>query len=808
MGSRLKVFLVGFVDVHEGLGVAIHEGEPGVLHLDHHAVAGLEGVGHVGDGEGHARDFARREGFRAFEAIAVAPAQDVAAHQHLVAAHGHLPGVGGVARQLVGKHVDELHHVVGIGAGGAHPEVDLQRPGEGDAFGEYVRLVDHHIGPAGGEALVVGHVLAGAAQVHVFGIGHGAVGVGDVLVVAGARDRRWCKRQATTGLQVEARFGGFCRWPVAERVPFVAAGDEDGRFRPIFFALAPEVVVEEGQLHILVLFGGIEAPVHVAQVFGYATGPLPVVPGAHEQEVVGTGRVLLLNGRVHGQRAKGVLGIEPAAHGQHGRRHLGEMGARVAGLPEFIVVGVAHQVFPEGDGVAEILVVDVLDRAHLQEEVVVILRGIVVAAGPFARGFRPRLAEAGVEGKGIHEEKGAAVVKVVADEPVGDRRLGRNGPQGGMGLGQRHGRVEARVGNAEDAHAAVVVGHVLHEPVDGIVGVAVLVKVLGPGFVGNEGAHVHEGAFALVLAAHILESDDVAGLNQLDHGAEPAGVLVGRGLSIIGRPPEQDGGGCRSVIGQVVGSEQPGAVAHGDVGLVLGPQRVGPGVGSLSGRSQRRGARDDSQRLCLPHKSRLRQAIVKIFFSIRGYTPGVLPQVSNQKKSSTMATSENKEHPAFLEYVYQLNAGTELTEALQLSLQAIDDLDITQLNRIGLKTYEEGKWTIHTILQHLIDWERIWCFRAILFARGEGTIPVAHDQEVMGQNSNADELSLEQLVHELRVVRQSTILMFASFNQKILATNCRFFEYEMPLSAIGLTITAHQIHHFKVIKERYLPLDQ
>ncbi|MEL7532272.1 MAG: DinB family protein [Bacteroidota bacterium] len=171
-----------------------------------------------------------------------------------------------------------------------------------------------------------------------------------------------------------------------------------------------------------------------------------------------------------------------------------------------------------------------------------------------------------------------------------------------------------------------------------------------------------------------------------------------------------------------------------------------------------------------------------------------------------MEKSEKKD-PAFLEYVYQLNEGLTLPEALTLSLEKIDEIDIAQLKRIGLKTYQKDKWSIHKILQHLIDWERIWCFRAVIFARAEGTIPVAHDQEIMGANANADELSIEHLVSELRMVRQSTIMMFESFNQKILNKSCVFFEYEMPLFAIGLTIAAHQIHHFNVIKERYLPLD-
>ncbi len=172
-----------------------------------------------------------------------------------------------------------------------------------------------------------------------------------------------------------------------------------------------------------------------------------------------------------------------------------------------------------------------------------------------------------------------------------------------------------------------------------------------------------------------------------------------------------------------------------------------------------------------------------------------------------MKNQKVENSPEFLEYVFELNGEIEVNEALQLSLNEIDQLDIAQMNRIGSKTYQKGKWTIHKILQHLIDWERIWCFRAIIFVRGEGTIPVAHDQEVMGENSNANELSIEQLVNELRIVRQSTIAMFASFNKKHLDTKCVFFEYEMPLYAIGLTIRAHQIHHFNIINERYIPLD-
>src|SRR5690554_4700446 len=169
-----------------------------------------------------------------------------------------------------------------------------------------------------------------------------------------------------------------------------------------------------------------------------------------------------------------------------------------------------------------------------------------------------------------------------------------------------------------------------------------------------------------------------------------------------------------------------------------------------------------------------------------------------------MTKIETNKRPAFLEYVRELNGDVELMEALTSSLTAIENLDIIQFKRIGLKTYEKDKWSVHKILQHLIDWERIWCYRAVILARKEGTLPDGLDEEIMGENSNADELSIGQLINELKVVRKSTIMLFESFNEKILGINCKFFEYEMPLFTIGYIITAHQIHHFNVIKEKYI----
>lgn len=173
-----------------------------------------------------------------------------------------------------------------------------------------------------------------------------------------------------------------------------------------------------------------------------------------------------------------------------------------------------------------------------------------------------------------------------------------------------------------------------------------------------------------------------------------------------------------------------------------------------------------------------------------------------------MKRSNIKEVPEDFANYINLIEDIELAEAFHKSLEQIDDLDIGQLKRIGLKVYAEGKWSVNKVILHLTDWERIWCYRALLFARKEGTVLEGLEEEVMAAHSNADELPIEQLMAELRAVRMATKAMFDTFNHDILLTNCTFYKYQMPVLAIGFTIIAHQRHHFNILKERYLPLDQ
>src|SRR5262245_39342258 len=86
LGGFLEVGGEGLGDLHELLRIAVGEGEPRTLHLDHDAVTRAEGVGDVGHGEGDAIRFAGLEGDGLFEALAEFTAEGFAAYQLLIAA--------------------------------------------------------------------------------------------------------------------------------------------------------------------------------------------------------------------------------------------------------------------------------------------------------------------------------------------------------------------------------------------------------------------------------------------------------------------------------------------------------------------------------------------------------------------------------------------------------------------------------------------------------------------------------------------------------------------------------------------------
>lgn len=171
-----------------------------------------------------------------------------------------------------------------------------------------------------------------------------------------------------------------------------------------------------------------------------------------------------------------------------------------------------------------------------------------------------------------------------------------------------------------------------------------------------------------------------------------------------------------------------------------------------------------------------------------------------------MKRSDIKTMPQYFEkYINQVD-DLELSQAFDESVKQLDLLDRSLLTRLDGKRYAPGKWTTKETLQHVIDWERILSFRALLFARKEGSTPQGVDGDLLAANMNANQRTIDSLIDELKITRLSTKSLFDSFDDETLRNTGINWKYEISVLAMGFTIVGHQIHHLKILEERYYPL--
>ena len=117
--------------------------------------------------------------------------------------------------------------------------------------------------------------------------------------------------------------------------------------------------------------------------------------------------------------------------------------------------------------------------------------------------------------------------------------------------------------------------------------------------------------------------------------------------------------------------------------------------------------------------------------------------------------------------------------------------------------YAQGKWTIKEVLQHMTDTERIFCYRALCFARKEPASLPGFDENDYAANSNANERTWESLVDEFLAVRKATEYLFKSFGQEQLALSGTANNNLTSVASVGFITLGHFYHHKRVLEERY-----
>jgi len=165
--------------------------------------------------------------------------------------------------------------------------------------------------------------------------------------------------------------------------------------------------------------------------------------------------------------------------------------------------------------------------------------------------------------------------------------------------------------------------------------------------------------------------------------------------------------------------------------------------------------------------------------------------------------NSNEYLPYYQTYLDYLPDEELISQLIDLRNQFVEFLE--KLTPVDLNlSYAEGKWTVAQVLQHVLDTERIFQYRALSIARKDKTTLPGFDQDSYVTVSNANNRKLPEFLNEFVMVRNSGIALFESFDKEMLKEIGNANGAPLSPRAAGFIAAGHQKHHLILFKKLYL----
>lgn len=154
----------------------------------------------------------------------------------------------------------------------------------------------------------------------------------------------------------------------------------------------------------------------------------------------------------------------------------------------------------------------------------------------------------------------------------------------------------------------------------------------------------------------------------------------------------------------------------------------------------------------------------------------------------------------YIEQVWEDSALEALENSFNETISTFENLNETK----GNHRYQEGKWTIKQLLQHIIDTERVFIYRALRLSRKDATPLPGFSEDDFAENDNTTHLTLSEIIEDYSLVRKGSISFFQKIDSSVLDFEGKASKLIFTPRIVCWITAGHNIHHLKVLKERYL----
>lgn len=147
--------------------------------------------------------------------------------------------------------------------------------------------------------------------------------------------------------------------------------------------------------------------------------------------------------------------------------------------------------------------------------------------------------------------------------------------------------------------------------------------------------------------------------------------------------------------------------------------------------------------------------------------------------------------------------GADLRQVLAVQPDALRTACAGLSEAEALHRYEEGKWSVKEVVGHISDAERIFSYRALRIARGDGTPLMAFDENAYVTVANFDRRPLGDLVDEFETVRRQTLSLLAGLDGEAWTRTGTASGKLVSVRALFYLTAGHARHHLRLLATRY-----
>ncbi len=166
---------------------------------------------------------------------------------------------------------------------------------------------------------------------------------------------------------------------------------------------------------------------------------------------------------------------------------------------------------------------------------------------------------------------------------------------------------------------------------------------------------------------------------------------------------------------------------------------------------------------------------------------------------------ETGEYAPFFGHYISLIQDTDILAVLQRQWGETTAMLRRLSEKDGEFRYAPNKWTVKEMVGHMSDTERIFAYRALRIARADKTPLAGFEQDDYVRAGGFEKRTLADLIDELNAVRKTTMFLFRGLEDEAWTRTGTANNGPLSVRALAYMIAGHELHHQKLLQEKYFP---